>query len=837
MLPADQLAQQQAGGTWSQLFNYDWIQNRCPILGLIIWYLFILILGLLTYPIVRLALPGLGDKGYPLSRALGLILFGFLCWASGSFGVPVTRVNVGVMFALLVVAGLSLGWMQRDELFAEWKSKKRYFLMIEGLFLAFFLFDLLIRIGNPDLWHPAKGGERPMDFSFFNAILKSTSFPPYDPWFAGGYINYYYYGFVLVGMPVKLLGIVPTIAYNFILPTLFAMVAMGAFCIGWNLVNGNRKLETANENESQKTIFDFRFIAGLLAALLMVVLGNLGTVRMVYQGFEEMAAPGGKIDNANLPQRIVWAVEGLGKAVVGQPLPYGRGDWYWDPSRVIPPGPGNEITEFPFFTFLYSDLHAHMMVMPIALFVVAWALSIVLARARWRNKKSAALSFLIGGLAIGALYPTNLSDIYTYLPLALAALAYAIWNYADVADLSWVRDIPAWIKKLALIIGACVLLTVLSYGLYEPYRATYNQGYTWVDSWTASHTPIWSYLTHWGVFLFLITMWLAWETRQWMAETPVSALNKLRRYQVLIEADIAIFLMALLYLAYSQVEIGWVALPLAIWAGVLLLRPNLPDVKRVVLFWIGTALMITIMVELVAVRGDVGRMNTIFKFYLQAWLLLAVSSGAAFVWIAQELYQWSPNWRNFFQVGTSLFLAGAFAFTLTATFDKVSDRMTNGVPLTLDSITYMQYSQYADYGVTMDLVHDYKAIRWMQDHVQGSPVIVEANCPEYRWCTRFTIYTGLPGVVGWNWHERQQRTLTPQLVEDRVNEVDSFYTTTDVQAALAFLKKYNVKYIIVGQLERAEYPGFWLDKFESQNGKLWHSFYRDGDTVIYQVNP
>ena len=61
-----------------------------------------------------------------------------------------------------------------------------------------------------------------MDFSYFNAVLKSTTFPPYDPWFAGGYINYYYYGFVLVGMPVKLLGIIPTLAYNLILPTLFA---------------------------------------------------------------------------------------------------------------------------------------------------------------------------------------------------------------------------------------------------------------------------------------------------------------------------------------------------------------------------------------------------------------------------------------------------------------------------------------------------------------------------------------------------------------------------------------------------------------------------------------
>ncbi|HEY9151394.1 MAG TPA: DUF2298 domain-containing protein, partial [Anaerolineales bacterium] len=837
MLPADTLAQQQAGGTWSQLFNYDWIQNRYPVLGLILWYLFIFVLGLLTYPIVRLALPGLGDKGYPLSRALGLILFGFACWISGSLGVPVTRLTIGVIFILLAVAGLSLGWLQRDELREEWKSKKKYFLMIEGLFLAFFLFDLLIRIGNPDLWHPAKGGERPMDFSYLNAVIKSTSFPPYDPWFAGGYINYYYYGFVLVGMPVKLLGIVPTLAYNFILPTLFSLVAMGAFCIAWNLVDGNRKSGMENERESRKTIFDYRFIAGLMAALLMVVLGNLGTIRMLYQGFEIMAAPGGRIANASIPQRIVWAAEGLGKAVMGQPLPYGRGDWYWDPSRVIPPGPGNEITEFPFFTFLYSDLHAHMMVIPIALFVVAWALSIVLARARWKNKFTAALSFLIGGLAIGALYPTNLSDIYTYLPLALVSLVYAIWNYADIVHVRWLIEIPKVYKKLALTFGACILLVLLSYGLYEPYRAAYSQGYSWVDSWTASETPIWSYFTHWGVFLFLITVWLAWETRQWMAETPVSALNKLRRYQVLIEADIAIFLMILLYLAYRKVEIGWVALPLAVWAGILLLRPNLPDVKRVVLFWIGTALMITIMVELVAVRGDIGRMNTIFKFYLQAWLLLAVSAGAAFVWIVQDLYQWHPGWRNFFQVGTSLFLAGAFAFTLTATFDKISDRMAPNVPLTLDSITYMKYAQYADFGVTMDLVYDYQAIRWMQDNVQGSPTIVEANCPEYRWCTRFTIYTGLPGVVGWNWHQRQQRTLTPQLVEQRVSEIDTFYTTVDIQSALDFLKKYNVKYIIVGQLERAEYAGPGLDKFESQNGTLWHSVYREGSTVIYQVNP
>ncbi|MCL5612133.1 MAG: DUF2298 domain-containing protein, partial [Chloroflexi bacterium] len=789
-------------------------------------YLFIFVLGLVTYPIVRMAFPGLGDKGYPLSRALGLVIFGYLAWLSGSVGVPNTRLTVSVVFAVLAATGLGLGWMRRAELREEWKLRRNYFLMVEGVFLAFFLFDLLIRIGNPDLWHPAKGGERPMDFSYFNAVLKSTTFPPYDPWFAGGYINYYYYGFVLVAMPVKLLGIVPTIAYNFILPTLFATTALCAFSIGWNLVEGSR----SNVESSEPSTFNLPLIAGLLAALLMVALGNLGTLRMLYQGFERMAAPGGIIDNANLVQRFIWASEGLFKAIAGQALPYGRGDWYWNPSRVIPPGPGNEITEFPFFTFVYSDLHAHMMAMPLALMALAWALSII------KGRRTSWLSLLIGGLIIGALYPTNLSDIYTYLPIGFAALAYSLWRYGTVAW-KWSTNVPDTVKKLGLILGSIILLTLLSFVLYEPYRASYYQPYSALDPWTASQTPIWSYLTHWGVFLFIIVAWMAWETHEWMANTPVSSLNKLRPYQILIEAGIAFMLASLVYFVYRGVEIGWVALPIAVWAGLLILRPNMPDVKRFILFLIGTAMVITIVVELVVVRGDIGRMNTVFKFYLQAWALLSVSAAAAFAWVLPEVRKWLPGWRNFFQIGVTFVLAGAALTTISSAADKVADRMAPGVPFTLDSITYMQYAQYADFGGTMDLSHDYRAIRWMQDNVQGSPVIVEANTTEYKWGTRFTIYTGLPGVVGWSWHQRQQRTLTPQLVEERIAEITSFYTTEDPQAARDFLKKYNVKYIIVGQLERLEYPGPGINKFEQYNGQLWNSAYRDGDTVIYQVNP
>jgi uncharacterized membrane protein len=239
--------------------------------------------------------------------------------------------------------------------------------------------------------------------------------------------------------------------------------------------------------------------------------------------------------------------------------------------------------------------------------------------------------------------------------------------------------------------------------------------------------------------------------------------------------------------------------------------------------------------------GDIGRMNTVFKLYLQAWILLAVSAAAAFGCLLNVFPFWRLRWRTTYQVGLYALLAGAFLFTLTATTDKISDRMNPVAPHTLDSMTYMKYSQHWD-GQTMELSEDYNAIRWLQDNVEGSPVIVEANCTEYRWCTRMTIYTGLPGVVGWNFHQRQQRGVASIAVQQRVDEIGVFYTTTDIVLARNFLKKYQVKYIIVGQLERNVYPPLagipdGLVKFEQFNGKYWNVVYHDKNTTIYEVLP
>jgi uncharacterized membrane protein len=316
----------------------------------------------------------------------------------------------------------------------------------------------------------------------------------------------------------------------------------------------------------------------------------------------------------------------------------------------------------------------------------------------------------------------------------------------------------------------------------------------------------------------------------------------------LIIAGLAIFFLVLIgqqawvmsssnYDPWKGITILWLALPLATWAAILLFRPGIPDGKRLVLFMVGTGLLLTMVVEMVVMGGDIGRMNTVFKIYNQAWVLLGISAAVAFGFLLNEFRKWLPGWRSAWQIAAVALVAGAALFLVMGGLGKVEDRMTEGVPHTLDSMAYMDYSTYNEFDVDMNLSEDYRAILWMQDHVKGSPVIAEAAPAgvQYYWLGRFSIYTGLPDVVGWQWHEQQQRLLFSDTVVARGVEEDAFYATTDASAALDFLHKYNVRYIIVGQLERAKYAGEGLNKFEAYNGLLWDAVYRDGQTVIYAV--
>ncbi|MFN8528198.1 MAG: DUF2298 domain-containing protein [Anaerolineae bacterium] len=166
------------------------------------------------------------------------------------------------------------------------------------------------------MWHPAYGGEKPMDFAYFNGVLRSTIFPPIDPWNSGGFINYYYFGFVIVETPVLLLKMVPAVAYNLILPTLFAATGIGAFSVAFSAVNAWRERKEASASDAAPTDqsdggdtaedgvkreraprIASMWLAGIAAMFLVVVLGNLDTPRVFltesHDGFDTSIAERG----------------------------------------------------------------------------------------------------------------------------------------------------------------------------------------------------------------------------------------------------------------------------------------------------------------------------------------------------------------------------------------------------------------------------------------------------------------------------------------------------------------------------------------------------------------
>jgi len=246
--------------------------------------------------------------------------------------------------------------------------------------------------------------------------------------------------------------------------------------------------------------------------------------------------------------------------------------------------------------------------------------------------------------------------------------------------------------------------------------------------------------------------------------------------------------------------------------------------------------------------GDVGRMNTVFKFYMQVWLLLSVVGGVAAVWAWPAIRQ-RGLLRQVWQGALAVLVMAAALYPVLAVKAKWEIRMSQAAPVTLDGMAFMQYVEYGDTDFfnnsrSIPLHYDYDALRWMQRNIEGSPVIAEAyshpnpGFSPYRTITsRVSMYTGLPAIIGWDWHQRQQRAVVPgTLVSNRVQDVNTLYNTTDVPLALSILDRYGVEYIYAGQLEWTYYHPEGLTKFDRmvEMGYL-EEVYRDEGTSIYRV--
>jgi len=343
----------------------------------IAWYLFITILGWLVFPIAFRMIPALKDRGYTISRTLGILLWGYCFWLLASLRILNNDI-VGLLFALILLISTSI-WALRGgyiDHIKEWlRNQRRLVLLVEVLFFIAFAFLTIIRAANPE----AVGTEKPMELAFINAILRSDSIPPHDPWLSGYAISYYYFGYVIIAMIAKFTATPGSVAFNLGISLIFGLCAVGTYGIVFNLLN-SRKQNKIIRTGDQQTRFHF---AALLAPLFVLVVSNL-------EGFLHMLHTRGMLwsrDSTGKLTSAFWKWLDIKDLNIPPQEPFSwiptRFWWWWRASRVLQDydlaGNLKEIiNEFPFFSFLLADLHPHVLVMPFTYLVITLALNLLL---------------------------------------------------------------------------------------------------------------------------------------------------------------------------------------------------------------------------------------------------------------------------------------------------------------------------------------------------------------------------------------------------------------------------------------------------------------------------
>ena len=845
--PEDAQAQQQ-GGTWTDIVRPGSWTNRVPVLA---WLIVIEGIALLALPLTFFIFRPLPDRGYLFSKALGLLGVAFVVWLLASLRwMAFSRASISVALLLLAVASLVVLARRRREMLEFVRERWSVLLIGEVVFLLAFFAFVMVRMANPDLWHPFRGGEKPMDLAYLNAVLRSSFMPPYDPWFGGGYLNYYYWGQFIVATLIRATGIDPGVAYNLAVPMFFALTVGGSYSIVYNLAEGTRRsltgrgppsavpsgyrsrAEGADTSSDAPTgvLPDDRelrsgggrmswspVIAGMGGALFVSVLGNLDGAIQVGQG--------------------LWRA-------VAQSLPFGEFD-FWRSTRMMPPDPpGHEITEFPFFTFLFGDLHAHMMALPFTLLVLGLGIAVLTGASRratggrgWVAEETVRLAVL--GLAVGSLRLINAWDFPTYLLLSLVAVFLAEFYAHGGFGVAVV--IRSGLKSLFVLAVGFVAFLPFHIGFETSFETWY-----WPLEATTNKTVLWQFLAISGLFVFILASFFVHESREWLA--AVWREGK-RGFAALIrtvsgegddglEPGTRFGVGSILALVLGGVMIGYVCttvfsgtigstipfvavlLALVVVTGVRWLLGSRADSLQLtfVAVLVAVALSLAIGLDVFRVEGDIDRMNSVFKFYLQIWLLLALAS-AYLLWHLLHGRAVSVRklaWRQrVWLLGLSMLIVSASVYPVLGAQDRLRDRFDGEVlPLTLDGTAYIRETVYHDREGDIDLAADFAGIVWLRDNVEGSPIVLEGVTPTYRWGSRISVYTGLPSVVGWQWHQEQQRWAYRSEVGRRIADVNRIYSTSDPQEALSLLQMYGVGYIYVGQLERLYYPATGLKKFE-----------------------
>ena len=745
-------------------------------------------------------------------------------------------------------------------------------LVVGGAYVVF----VLVRMANPDLWQPWYGGEKFMEFAFLNGILRSPAFPPVDPHFAGGFINYYYFGIYLASYLIKLTGIYAEVAFNLTIAALFAITVSNAFSIAYSAWSGGARVRSWRSG----------FAAALLAPVFVAVLGNLDAFAQLARDLSERAAV--SIERpfdllSALPGLLVAAFSALAGRTLLPPFDF------WAPSRVIP----NTINEFPFWSFLFADLHPHLIGLPLA--ILFCGLLLALLHARPGDRRHVMLLLLAMAFLLGALSSVNLWELPTYL--ALGILGLAVSQFRTTGRVSLFRTS-----------AAAALYAGLAYLAFYPFFRDYvNVGASGIGL-VRSPDAVGPWLLIWGFFAFVAVSWLAYATarRPWTYRNGADACSPsgveramsmaVRKYDrlpraiylhgTLVRAPTFGYLLelalvpiatvaAILLIGFGQVVLGLCIVPLLLAWMLLWKRGTDSDpAALLVAVLIFTSISILAGTQVVFLRdflegGDWYRMNTLFKFFMQVWVLFGLATAIAVPRLWRALFPAKrparladdamggsgqaaaaetadaaasqPSWTvpgrilaATWVVVLILLFAASLTFTAFGTPARSAQRMTGWRPPfgTLNGMDYMRNGSYTwpDQSNVIELKYDWEAIRWLLDNVRGNTVIVESSEIDYyrAGSSRAASFTGISGLRGM--HASEQRPGEKLAEREQLHR--EFWSTSDVDRTLEIIDLLDVSLVYAGQLERYLHPeGIRKLELMASQGRLFPLFENDGVTV------
>lgn len=741
------------------------------------WWLALSVIGWASWPLVARIFEHAPGKGYAYARGAGLLFVSYLFWiTSHLWGVPN---RTAVLWAFVALIGLlgSLIWVRYGASLREaWPQERAHILIGEFLFAACFALYAVHRSYDAAITHT----EQPMDFALLNGVLASTRMPPLDPWFAGASIHYYYFGYVLAAVMIRLVGLSSGVGYNLALAQTFALTVLTAYGLIYDVLRAHTRVDFAGQARACAVI------GALALALASNLEGVLEGIKAAGWGSEALFRWFGVPGLAEAASTRSWLPEGL---------------WWWRASRILTDvrlnGQGVQlITEFPAFSFILGDLHPHLMALPYLLLALAAAFEgYAIARQGWDRSWWKAWRTWAIPLIIGALGVINTWDLPVGLVIALIALLFGGIVSPNRAKGHWAR--------YAL---AAVWLIAWSIIPFLPYYALVRLPVRGLGFATLAKTP----LRHWGLCFGLWLLPIVGEL--WASRTAASdaawSRERGKGWAFWVAWPLILLIpwgfMALvggwpraaLGIVYTLAKGPWLILVQSALLAALLadlsaclgLEEALRDDSRIfarLLALVGVG--VTYAVEFLYVR-DVfeSRMNTVFKLYYQAWALLGVAALYAIFRLRQM-----EGWPRVFYLLSGIFLIACSYYPVAAAYTQAKGYRGS---VTLDGTAFLQRSSPAEY----------RAYRYLLTHRREGEIIVEAPGESYAPETnRLSAWTGVPTPIGWVGHQVQWRGESEVL--RRKVDIEYLYTVPDPLAVKALLRHYGASLLYVGPTERERF--------------------------------